>query len=107
MLVSKNIIENSGIQFGTSGARGLVEQFNSEVCAAFAHAFIDSIKDEFSFKSVAVAIDNRPSSPAMAQATIAAINAIGLEAVYYGVIPTPALAYSAMQASIPCIMITG
>lgn len=107
MLVSKIIIENSGIQFGTSGARGLVEQFSSEVCAAFAHAFIDSMKDEFSFKSVAVAIDNRPSSPAMAQATIAAIEALGLEAIYYGVIPTPALAYSAMQASIPCIMITG
>lgn len=107
MLVSKHVIENSGIQFGTSGARGLVEQFSSEVCVAFTQAFISSIKNEFSFRSVAVAIDNRPSSLAMAQATIAAIKAMGFEAIYYGVIPTPALAYSAMQAVIPCIMITG
>ncbi|MGR5177877.1 phosphomannomutase [Vibrio mediterranei] len=107
MLDSKNVIAESGIQFGTSGARGLVEQFTPEVCAAFACAFIDSIKAEFVFEAVVVAIDNRPSSPAMAQATIAAIEAMGFEAIYYGVIPTPALAYSAMQDDIPCIMITG
>lgn len=100
-------IQNSGIQFGTSGARGLVEQFTPSVCAAFAHAFISHIENDFSFGSIAVAIDNRPSSPAMAQATIAAIEAKGIEAIYYGVIPTPALAYSAIQDDIPCIMITG
>ncbi|MEZ8952708.1 phosphomannomutase [Vibrio cyclitrophicus] len=107
MLVSNNIIAESGIQFGTSGARGLVEQFTPQVCAAFAHAFISGIKTQFEFATVAVAIDNRPSSPAMAQATISAIQSMGLEADYYGVIPTPALAYCAMQDNIPCIMITG
>ncbi|PMG36171.1 phosphomannomutase [Vibrio breoganii] len=107
MFVSNNVIAESGIQFGTSGARGLVEQFTPQACAAFAHAFIHGIKTQFDFGNVAVAIDNRPSSPAMAQATISAIQAMGLEAVYYGVIPTPALAYCAMQDSMPCIMITG
>lgn len=107
MLISKKVIKESGIQFGTSGARGLVEQFTPEACAAFAYAFIGGIKESFDFKMVAVAIDNRPSSPAMAQATIAAIEAMGYEAVYYGVVPTPALAFSAMQDFIPCIMITG
>ncbi|MGY0600095.1 phosphomannomutase [Vibrio sp. JZG10] len=107
MFCTSKVIGDSGIQFGTSGARGLVEQFSPEVCAAFACAFINSIKDEFPFQSVAVAIDNRPSSPAMAQATIAAIKSMGLKAVYFGVLPTPALAYAAMQASVPSIMITG
>lgn len=107
MLNTKNIIQGSGIQFGTSGARGLVEQFTSEVCSAFTHAFISIMAKQFSFKQVAVAIDNRPSSPSMAQATVSAIESLGLEAVYYGVIPTPALAYTAMQAKIPSIMITG
>ncbi|MDW3056456.1 phosphomannomutase [Vibrio sp. 1978] len=107
MLVSKNVIAESGIQFGTSGARGLVEQFTPEACAAFANAFISGTQAQFDFKTVAVAIDNRPSSPAMARATIAAIEAMGLNAIYYGVIPTPALAYCAMQDDIPCIMITG
>lgn len=107
MCVSSKVIKDSGIQFGTSGARGLVEQFTPNACAAFAYAFIDGIKAEFDFRAVAVAIDNRPSSPAMAQATISAIESMGYTAVYYGVVPTPALAYTAMQDNIPCIMITG
>ncbi|MCA2415092.1 phosphomannomutase [Vibrio chemaguriensis] len=107
MFNSSKVILGSDIQFGTSGARGLVEQFKPEVCAAFAQAFISGLKGRFDFNAVAVAIDNRPSSPAMAQATIAAIESIGLEAVYYGVIPTPALAFTAMQDAMPCIMITG
>ncbi|KDX89672.1 phosphomannomutase [Escherichia coli] len=107
LLVSANVIKESGILFGTSGARGLVEQFTPNACAAFAHAFISSIQNQFEFKQVAIAIDNRPSSPAIAQACIAALMQRGIETVYYGVIPTPALAYSAMQDGIPCIMVTG
>lgn len=107
MLITSQVISDSGIQFGTSGARGLVEQFTPEVCAAFSHAFIGSLEGTYSFQRVAVAIDNRPSSLAMAQATVSAIRTMGYEAIYYGVLPTPALAYSAMQDNIPCIMITG
>ncbi|MCA0935170.1 phosphomannomutase [Vibrio alginolyticus] len=107
MLVSKKVIEESGIVFGTSGARGLVEQFIPIVCAAFTHAFIETIKEHYSFNKVAIAIDNRPSSPNIAASCIAALEQAGIEHVYYGVIPTPALAYVAMQESIPCIMVTG
>tara|TARA_R110002167_G_scaffold195810_1_gene398582 strand:- start:56397 stop:57815 length:1419 start_codon:yes stop_codon:yes gene_type:complete len=107
MLVSSTVIKNSGVQFGTSGARGLVEQFSADVCGAFTYAFINCMQVKFQFKQVALAIDNRPSSPAMVRACIKALEQIGLEAIYYGVIPTPALAYVAMQDNIPCIMITG
>ncbi|MBM5029297.1 phosphomannomutase [Vibrio parahaemolyticus] len=107
VLITSKVISTSGIQFGTSGARGLVEQFTPEVCAAFAIAFTSTLSEEFCFKRVAVAIDNRPSSYAMAQACVAALSQQGYEVVYYGVIPTPALAYSAMQESIPCLMVTG
>ncbi|WP_041170291.1 phosphomannomutase [Vibrio sp. EJY3] len=107
MINTKHVIEQSGVQFGTSGARGLVTQFTPEVCSAFAHAFLDSLSGRFEFKRVAIAIDNRPSSPEMAKACIAAIESCGFETIYYGVIPTPALAYSAMQDDIPCIMVTG
>jgi len=34
-LLSKNVINQSGIEFGTSGARGLVTDFTPEVCFAF------------------------------------------------------------------------
>ena len=107
MLVSKEVIKESGILFGTSGARGLVEQFTANACAAFTHAFITSIQTQFEFQQVAIAIDNRPSSPAMAQACAKAIEQLGLEVIYYGVVPTPALAYVSMQDNIPCIMVTG
>ncbi|MCL1160653.1 phosphomannomutase [Shewanella chilikensis] len=106
-LHSSMIIQNSGIHFGTSGARGLVSDFNPEVCAAFALAFIDVMKQSFSFDRMAIAIDNRPSSPDIAAACIAAAKAIGLEVDYYGVIPTPALAVTSMADNIPAIMVTG
>lgn len=104
---SSDIIKNSKIQFGTSGARGLVTQFTEESCAAFTYAFINSIKDKFNFGQIAIAIDNRPSSEFIAIACIEAIKQQGIEPLYYGVIPTPALAYTAMKNNIPCIMVTG
>ncbi len=107
MLNTAVVIKDSGIQFGTSGARGLVSQFTPDVCAAFTHAFISSLQKTYSVKRMAIAIDNRPSSPVIAQACIAALVQRGIEPIYYGVIPTPALAYSAMQDGIPCIMVTG
>lgn len=107
MLNSAEIIKLSGIQFGTSGARGLIELFTKDVCAAFSHAFIQCMRNEFNFKQIAIGIDNRPSSPAMAQACAEAIQQAGLEAIYYGVLPTPALAYVSIQDNIPCIMVTG
>ncbi|NGO00131.1 phosphomannomutase [Grimontia sp. S25] len=107
MLITSNVISGSGIQFGTSGARGLVEQFTPEACAAFTHAFISSIRSQFKFDSVAIAIDNRPSSPQMAKAIVSAVKDMGLIPIYYGVVPTPALAYVAMQDGMPSIMVTG
>jgi phosphomannomutase len=107
MLNTKNVIGASGVQFGTSGARGLVVDFTPDVCAAFAHAFVAVLCNEFAPKQMALAIDNRPSSYAMAQACAAALMQAGVDPIYYGVIPTPALAYQAMQDKIPCIMVTG
>ncbi|MBC7010666.1 phosphomannomutase [Pseudoalteromonas sp. BZK2] len=106
-LVCSEIIAKSGIEFGTSGARGLVNDFTPDVNAAFALAFISAIENEFTFDTVAIAIDNRPSSYAIAQACAEALKQYKLNVVFYGVIPTPALAYKAMQDNMPCIMVTG
>lgn len=107
LLNADQVLKNSGIAFGTSGARGLVEQFTPDVCAAFSIAFVASLKTHFSVERLAVAIDNRPSSYAMAQACSSALKQQGIEVIYYGVIPTPALAFAAMKRKIPCIMVTG
>ncbi|WP_064791785.1 phosphomannomutase [Shewanella woodyi] len=106
-LVSATVLAESGVAFGTSGARGLVTQFNVDVCAAFTVAFTQCMKRNFRFQTVAIAIDNRPSSYSMAAACSAALQQLGIQTVYYGVIPTPALAYAAMEDRIPAIMVTG
>lgn len=106
-LVSSTVIAESGVVFGTSGARGLVTQFTQDVCAAFAISFIAGMKRNFSFKTVAIAIDNRPSSYAMAKACATALQQLNIDTLYYGVVPTPALASVAQEDGIPAIMVTG
>src|SRR5690606_577390 len=101
------IISESGISLGTSGARGLVSDFSDQVVAAFTQSFLLIMQREFQFTRVAIGIDNRPSSPAMAAACAGAAQALGIEVDYYGVLPTPALAYQAMQDGVPAIMVTG
>jgi len=102
-----NVLSQSDVAFGTSGARGLATDFTPEVCAAFTHNFIAVMASEFAVNTLAIAIDNRPSSHAMAQACASAAAQQNIEVIYYGVVPTPALAYVAMQKNIPSIMVTG
>lgn len=103
----QQIIAHSGITFGTSGARGLATAFTNDVCAAFTQSFVRVMQENFFFQRVAIGIDNRPSSPQMAAACIGLLEALGLKADYYGVLPTPALAYQAMLDHVPAIMVTG
>ena len=106
-LISSAVIEQSGVKFGTSGARGLVTDFTADVCAAFTVAFMVSMQRNFNFDTVAIAIDNRPSSEKMAQACASALKQLNISFIYYGVVPTPALAYIAQKDGIPAIMVTG
>lgn len=105
--VASDIFKNSGIKFGTSGARGLVEDFTPEVCVAFTIAFLTTMRAEFKFSKVSIGIDRRPSSPEIAAACCAAAAALEIEVEYFGVLPTPALALQSMQAKQPAIMVTG
>ena len=107
MKIIKDVISQSGINFGTSGARGLVVDFTPEVCTAFTLSFLDAMKKSYEFKKVAVAMDNRPSSSEMAASICGDIKSLGFEVDFYGVLPTPALALQAMLDFIPSIMITG
>lgn len=107
MKTIKEVISQSGINFGTSGARGLVTHFTPEVCTAFALSFLDAMKKSFNFTKVAVAMDNRPSSHDMADSICGTIISCGYEVEFYGVLPTPALALQSMSDKIPSIMITG
>lgn len=101
------LLSEADIKFGTSGARGLVEAFTDEVCGAFTSSFLTVMRENYAFKSIALAIDRRPSSPAMVEACAGMAKVMGYQVDYYGVLPTPALALQALKDGVPAIMITG
>lgn len=98
---------DSGVAFGTSGARGLVSQMTDPVCAAYTLAFIQGLNLAKAGQKIAVGMDLRPSSPKIVNACAEAIRQSGCEMVFCGALPTPALAFFAMSQSMPAIMITG
>jgi len=103
----QQVLECSGIDFGTSGARGLVEDLTDEVCTAFTAAFLLVMAEEAPVRRLAIGRDLRPSSPRMVAACTAAARAMGIAVDDYGALPTPALALQAMADGVPAIMITG
>lgn len=102
----KQLSIDNNVGFGTSGVRARVEDLTPIVCACYAAAFIQEL-GLFSYSRVALGMDLRPSSPLIAQACAYAIKHAGLTVDFCGVLPTPALAYYAMQEGIPSIMVTG
>ena len=101
----EDIVKDSRVRFGTSGARGLVSDMTDRVCWAYTMAFLQEVVP--GAKRVAVGHDLRPSSPQIVRACAAAIQARGLDVVYAGALPTPALAYYSLQEQMPAIMVTG
>ena len=105
LIAIEDLMNSSGVRFGTSGARGLVSDMTGEVCFAYTAAFLKAISAVSG--RVALAMDLRPSSPEIAAACAAAIEHVGLSVDFCGAIPTPALAFYAQTQGIPAIMVTG
>ena len=101
-----DLMGSSGVRFGTSGMRGLASEMTDKVCFAYTLAFLQVVSDTPAGR-VALAMDLRPSSPAIASACAAAIRHAGMQADFCGAIPTPALAFFTQQQKIPGIMVTG
>lgn len=101
------MMADSGVAFGTSGARGLVSQMTDQVCAAYTLAFLQGLNLAKPGQKIALGMDLRPSSPTIVQACAAAIKQAGCEVIFCGALPTPALAFYAMSQHIPAIMVTG
>ncbi|MBK7565783.1 MAG: phosphomannomutase [Propionivibrio sp.] len=101
----QELMDVSGIRFGTSGVRGPVAEMSCELCFAYTSAFLSTVSATSGH--VALAIDLRPSSPEIAAACAAAIEHAGLSVDYCGAIPTPALALYAQTQALPGIMVTG
>ncbi|MCE2563546.1 phosphomannomutase [Komagataeibacter sp. FNDCF1] len=103
-------MKQSGVAFGTSGARGLVTAMTDAVCFAYTVGYLKHLSRLGEFApgiSVAVAGDLRPSTPRILRACIAAITHMGGRPVFCGFVPTPALCLYAFGHGIPSLMVTG
>lgn len=95
------------IGFGTSGLRGPACGFTPQLVAAHVAGFLETACAGAAGRVVAIGADLRPSSPHIAALVAGAVLAQGWTPVWYGVLPTPALALHAMAGRIPAIMVTG
>jgi phosphomannomutase len=104
------LMAESGVAFGTSGARGTVVAMTDRVCYGYTVGFLRYLATlgEFSSGSrVALAGDLRPSTPRIMAACAAAVRDLGGVPVHCGLVPTPTLALYAFAERIPSLMVTG
>jgi phosphomannomutase len=105
-----DLMVQSGVAFGTSGARGLVVAMTDAVCFAYTAAFLQHMAAVGEFApgtQVALAGDLRASTPRILAACMAAITAQGGQPVFCGFVPAPAVALHAFTQGIPSLMVTG
>lgn len=105
-----SMMRETGVQFGTSGARGLVSAMTDEVCYVYARAFLQHLDGSGQLgpsRAVAIAGDLRQSTPRIAASVADACVDAGFEVIFAGYVPTPAVANFGLTQHLPSIMITG
>ena len=105
-----DLMAQSGVAFGTSGARGLVSAMTDRVCFAYTAAFLQHLTAIGQFAPgtpVAIAGDLRPSSPRIMAACAAAVRHMGGTVDPCGFVPSPAVAAHGFAQGIPSLMVTG
>ncbi|MDE2385138.1 MAG: phosphomannomutase [Alphaproteobacteria bacterium] len=97
-------------KFGTSGLRGLAEELIGDVAVSHTRAFLQHLKARKLVKAgdaVCVGLDFRASSLALRANVGEAIRLEGMRELFFGAVPTPALAFEAMKRKRASVMITG
>lgn len=104
----QEVMKQSGVAFGTSGARGLVSAMTDRVCYVYARSFIKYCEASYKCdKEIAIAGDLRPSTGRILQALVKAGEDAGWKVTYCGRIPSPAIALYGLDKHLPTIMVTG
>lgn len=110
IITVKDLMAESGVAFGTSGARGKVTAMTDRVCYGYTQGFLAYLAEQGQFAiggRVALAGDLRPSTPRILAACIRGIRDLGGVPVFCGYVPTPALALFGFAESMPSLMVTG
>ena len=106
----QDLMEESGVKFGTSGARGLAEAITDRVAYAYTLGFLQHLERLGEFgpdTPVAIGGDHRPSTPRILRAVARAVADRGGRVRHCGLLPSPALALYGMTEGIPSVMVTG
>jgi phosphomannomutase len=105
-----DLMAQSGVKFGTSGARGRVADMSDRVCFAYTRGFLQYLLRTGRLVvggDVGIAGDHRSSSPRIMRACAAAVASMGCRPRNFGAIPTPALAAYGIARGMPTLMVTG
>jgi phosphomannomutase len=106
----KDLMAESGVAFGTSGARGEITAMTDRVCYGYTQGFLSYLAELKEFAAgcrVALAGDLRPSTPRILAACARAVRDMDGIPVFCGYVPTPALALYSFAEGIPSLMVTG
>jgi phosphomannomutase len=105
-----DLMAESGVKFGTSGARGRVDDMTDRVCYAYTQGFLRYLRAARQLPAegeIGLAGDLRASTPRILAACAKAIIDSGARPRYLGRIPTPALTAYGMAHGWPTMMVTG
>lgn len=104
-------MKTSGVTFGTSGARGLVQNLTDRVCYVYTKGFLQylsQVESKFSSNTyVGIAGDLRSSTSRIMAACAQAVQDMGFTPVNCGYIPTPAITAWGLSHNVPTLMVTG
>ena len=107
----RDLMAESGVAFGTSGARGLAMAMTDRVCYAYTRGFLQYLEAAGeaggAHRAIAVAGDFRPSTGRIMESVSRAAESAGWQAINCGRIPSPAVALFGLERKIPSIMVTG
>ncbi len=110
MIQISDLMAQSGVSFGTSGARGLVSQMTDWICYAYTRGFLAYLAEIGAFNPgmpVGIGGDLRPSTPRIMAACARAIADAGGQPRNLGQIPSPAVMLYGFRNRIPTLMVTG
>ena len=106
-----DLMQQSGVKFGTSGARGLAVEMTDPVCYAYTRGFLQYLEETGGLKKsgeqVAIAGDLRPSTGRIMDAVAKTVSDMCCRPVNCGRIPSPAVALYGFENNCPAIMVTG
>lgn len=104
------LMADSGVGFGTSGARGLAGAMTDRVCYAYTVGFLQYLERAGAVRpgdAVAIAGDYRPSTGRIMAASARAVADLGYRPIHSGRIPSPAVAAYGLAEGIASLMVTG